>query len=417
MKKFTFLFSIITSIAFVSNGQAFKYPLFEHFTQASCGPCAAQNPGFQATILDPNPNTVRHIAYHTSWPGVDPMYNYNQTESNDRVDYYGVTGVPDIFLEGNYKHSQPGGMTMDDVNFIIAQTSPVKITVSDVDNGSSHDVTVNVISVGMPPTGSFVLRTAIIERNINYTTPPGNNGEKYFPNVFRKMLPSSDGDAITLPAQGGTVTFTYTYNEDAAWVQSEIGVVSFVQKSTKEVINCGASFDNVVNAIITQPTVLSQKGIIGVASNFDFSTGNSGTAAEDFTYSLTSDAPVDWSGSFTVNGVSFSNSGTVTIPANTSFNTSIAVTPGATPAFAQYTLTIQSLTNPNSAAMLTSVYVISGITDLIVNAGGGLGDGTGGGPADWQSYFDAGLSNAGSTTYTVAAYTKAMQGFKDNILT
>src|SRR6185295_6281483 len=215
MKKFTLLCLAIACFVLNTYSQAYKYPLFEHFTQASCGPCAQQNPGFQTSILDPNPTVVRHIAYHTSWPGVDPMYTYNTTQSNDRVDYYSVTGVPDIFLEGNFKEAQPGGMTMDDVNTIVAQTSPIKISVSDIDNGNSHDVTVTVSSIGTPPTGSFVLRTAIIERNVTYATPPGNNGETYFPNVFRKMLPSSNGDPITLPSQGNSVTFNYTYTEDA----------------------------------------------------------------------------------------------------------------------------------------------------------------------------------------------------------
>jgi len=74
--------------------QARRFPLIEHFTQASCSPCAQQNPFLQA-VLDVNRGAVNHIAYHTSWPGVDPMNAYNPTEVADRVSYYGVNGVPD----------------------------------------------------------------------------------------------------------------------------------------------------------------------------------------------------------------------------------------------------------------------------------------------------------------------------------
>ncbi|MFI5205200.1 MAG: hypothetical protein ACHQF2_11950, partial [Flavobacteriales bacterium] len=77
----------------VVQAQAPRFVLFEHFTQASCGPCAAQNPGFESSILIPNPDIVRHIAFHTSWPGVDPMYNYNSVEIDARTTFYGVTGV------------------------------------------------------------------------------------------------------------------------------------------------------------------------------------------------------------------------------------------------------------------------------------------------------------------------------------
>ena len=59
-------------LPFISNGQAKKLIMFEHFTQASCGPCAAQNPAFQAVYIK-NKHNVNHVAYHTSWPGVDPM--------------------------------------------------------------------------------------------------------------------------------------------------------------------------------------------------------------------------------------------------------------------------------------------------------------------------------------------------------
>ena len=47
-----FLFSLIGNAPLFS--QATKYVLFEHFTQASCGPCASQNPGFQDDILAKN---------------------------------------------------------------------------------------------------------------------------------------------------------------------------------------------------------------------------------------------------------------------------------------------------------------------------------------------------------------------------
>lgn len=83
--------------------------MFEHFTQASCGPCASQNPGFEGTILTPNPSIVRHIAYHTSWPGVDEMNAANPTEVANKVTYYNVQGVPDVVLEGNYKQGHHQG--------------------------------------------------------------------------------------------------------------------------------------------------------------------------------------------------------------------------------------------------------------------------------------------------------------------
>lgn len=418
MKKTTILLTL--AVLFIGSAhvsaQCYKYPLFEHFTQASCGPCAAQNPSFQSTILEPNPNSVRHIAYHTSWPGYDPMYLANTSQSADRVNYYGVSGVPDIFLQGNYKEAQPGGMTMSDVNTIVGQTSPVKISVQDVDNGTSHDVTVTIKSVGTPPTGTWKLMNVVIERNVNYVSPPGNNGETYFPNVMRTMIPGSSGVTVTLPAQGAETTLTYTYDEDPSWNMSEIGVVSFLQNSpSKEVLNAGSSFDEIQNALLTPPATTAKDGVIGTASSFSFNTGNSGNADEDFVFTLTSDAPADWSGSFTVNGTT-SSLATINMASNSSLAGTIDVTPGPTPAFATYTLSIAPADNPNAPAMLTQIYVISGVTDLVVNNAAGNGV-TPGDAATWQEGYVNGLNFAGSTSYDVVYHTSVQSALSQGALT
>ena len=51
-------------------GQAQRLVLFEEFTQASCGPCASQNPAFN-TLLDANATKAVSIKYQTSWPGFE----------------------------------------------------------------------------------------------------------------------------------------------------------------------------------------------------------------------------------------------------------------------------------------------------------------------------------------------------------
>lgn len=368
MKRNTFLIALFTLLIFShqTRAQAPKYAMFEHFTQASCGPCAQQNPGFQSSILEPNPGTVRHIAYHTSWPGYDPMYNINASQSDERVDYYNVTGVPDIFQMGNLKESSPGGFVQQDVDDVVATTSPIKITVQDIDNGTSHDVTVTVISVGTPPTGNLKLRTAIIERNVNYASPPGNNGEKYFPNVFRKMLPSSAGDAIVLAPQGESVVFNYNYDENAAWNMDEIALIAFVQnESTKEIYNCGASFDP--SASIADPATLTSAGSTGSISSFTLDATNNSSASQDFSYTLTANAPADWSADFEVNGTTYTTPATITMSAGAVVPVTIHVTPGTTTAMGVYTLSIQSLSNLNEDPFVKSVYVFSGVTELVVN--------------------------------------------------
>lgn len=410
MKRiFNYLFAVLWLSA---EGQAFRYAVFEHFTQASCGPCAAQNPGFQASIIDPNPHTVRHIAYHTSWPGVDPMYSENPAASNTRVNYYGITGVPTVVLQGNYKKGLPGIMTMDDVTHITSQSSPVKITVTDVDNGTTHDVTVRIKSVGTPPTGSFRLLNVIIERNIWYTTPPGTNGETYFPNVMRYILPTNSGTLITLPAQGSEAVYTYSYTEDPDWNMAEIGVVSFLQHATtKEILNAGSTFDEVQNALLAAPSDRAVDAPAGQTIAFPFSVGNGGDASEQFVLTVISDAPSDWSMSLLADGLPLSTPATLSLQAGEWKNLSLEVVPSATPAFANYEITVSSVDNPLAPSLKTTVHVVSGITDLIVNNAGTNGV-TPGNASLWEADYINGLVYSNNTSFDAVLHPHVVTAWK-----
>lgn len=400
MKKINLLLSslIVSSFAFA---QAPKFVLFEHFTQASCGPCASQNPAFETNILNANLQTVRHIAYHTSWPGVDEMNAANPTEVADRVTYYNVSGVPNVVLQGNYKQGAPGGMTQADVNAQFSMGSPIKIEVSEVDNGSSRDVTVVIKTVGTVPAGNYKLYTAVVENPRNYTTAPGNNGETHFPNVFRKMYPSTAGENVTLAATGSSVSFNYTYTVDPNWIAANVKVVSFLQNTaTKEVLNVGTLGDPAINYSLSSPTTEISNVGAGVVTSFNLTTGNTGNVNEDFVYTLTNDAPADWTSNFSIDANNYTSTATITSTAGSNSNITINVTPGATRGVATYTLTVSSVSNPSSPVMSKKVYVISGVTDLIVNNSGYVGDGTTtGSAANWGSVYTNGLVAANNQGY------------------
>ncbi len=398
MKKVTLLFAL--AIGTGAFAQAPKYVVLEQFTQASCGPCAQQNPGFDATILTPNPNKVRHIAVHTSWPGTDPMYNYNTTESAAQVSLYGITGVPHVVMQGNAKKGAPSSFTQFDIDNEINKGSPIKVKVVDTDNGSTHTAVVTVSSWGAPPSGTYKLKTVILENPITYSVAPGSNGEKVFPNVYRKMLPNTSGDAITLPTQGNSVSYTYTYTEDAAWVLNNIHLVSYLQEtSTKAILNAGSTKDPVVNGSITPPTTAVKAGVNAQQSNFSITTTNFGTANEQFVYSLTATCPNDWTSNFVINSNTYTTSSpcTLTVNAAQTIPVAINVTPGPTPAVGKFVLTMFSTTNNSS--MTATVYVIAGITDLVVSNAAGKGDGSAGSALTWEGDFVNGLIAAGCTSY------------------
>jgi hypothetical protein len=115
--------------------------------------------------------------------------------------------------------------------------------------------------------------------------------------------------------------------------------------------------------------------------------------------------------------VTSSTTATVTVAPSSNNNITVNVTPGSTPAVAKYTLTVSSATNPSSPSMTRSFYVISGVTDLVVNNSGWVGDGTTPGNAsNWENVYLAGLQFAGNTGYASTDDMVAARAIQDNAL-
>ena len=211
--------------------------VFEHFTNASCGPCASQNPGLEA-VMNNNKLKATSLKYHVSWPGVDPMYSFNPTDPTSRVNYYGVSGVPAVRLGAN------------------ASMSPSQVTQSVIDNyhnnmpnAFSYTVNTRIENNTLFVDGSVIrniginandlrLHIVLTEDPINYANPPGTNGEKDFPMVVRKLIPSQNGTNI---GNGEVaIPFDYTYNLPPTFLQDRLFVVVFVQANASKIAYKGA---------------------------------------------------------------------------------------------------------------------------------------------------------------------------------
>ncbi|NPA35967.1 MAG: T9SS type A sorting domain-containing protein [Chlorobi bacterium] len=208
--------------------------LIEHFTQASCAPCASQNPALNE-LMDQNSGKVAHIAYHTSWPGKDPMYDFNPEDSKARVSFYGVTGVPHVVLDG-VVGGAPSIVTQSSIDNEYKQDGLANIEVSRPDRSSFEHFEIKVIPVAyaLSPFKLYVVWT----EDKSYYIAPGTNGETYFPDVMRKMLPTSDGILIT-PAEfkiGDTLTYNIDYQIPSEVNYENSELVIFLQDTlTKEV--------------------------------------------------------------------------------------------------------------------------------------------------------------------------------------
>jgi len=249
MKKITML---VAAFAVTSLGmaQSQRTVLAEEFTQASCGPCAAQNPAYNA-LLNANTAKVVSIKYQTSWPGVDPMNAQNPTDVATRVSYYAVSGVPDSPMDGveqtgaSYTGA-PANYTQSGIDAEYGVPSPFTINISHTFSADYDSIFVTcVITASQAYTASGALKAhiAMVEETVHFASAPGTNGETDFYNVCRKMYPSAAG--TTLPGtwtvgQTQTITFgapipSYIYSK------SQIKMVAFVQSDgDKHVQQAGA---------------------------------------------------------------------------------------------------------------------------------------------------------------------------------
>jgi len=407
MKSRVTIFTILLLsgvFAFSQVQSAKQYTLFEHFTNSSCVPCAEQNPIFQQNILANNIGNIHHIAYHTWWPGNDdPFYQFNIPENTARTNYYGVNAVPTMIMRGNQWTGGPAAVTQTLIDNDQKYSSPIRVRVSETSSGANHNVAVEVQTLGTAPSGTYVLMVALVEKDKTYSSPPGTNGETYFPNAFRSYLTGASGNPITFAAQGSSVTSNFTYQMDPAWDSTKIYVVAFVQNTaTKEVINSGSTLDPNWEHFNTSSQIFIQSAA-NVANTFN-SNIEMLVGSENIVVSFTSDQPSGWTASCTVNGFGVTDS-LVFNPSPVSSNPVIvSVTPSATAGIGTYTVSVYSLNNPQFSPQSVTFYVMSGVSDLIVTNLESFGDGSPSGTFDWTSEYEAGLTYAGSSTFASVSH-------------
>lgn len=248
MKKFLTAALSVFAISAIT-AQVPKKPLIEHFTQASCGPCASQNPTMYTTLGNFGSGNYCKVTYQVSWPGTDPMNAAYPAGPAARVSYYGVSGVPDASLNGGATAAPNTAVTASTLNAAAALTTPYQINISQTWN-SATSLSVHVAIVNV--TGSAIstadrLHLAMVEDHVDYPTAPGSNGETDFYYVLRQMYTTTGATTTTgstigsIPANDSlvydfTITSLPTYIRDL----SQISIVAFLQNNSSKMVHQSA---------------------------------------------------------------------------------------------------------------------------------------------------------------------------------
>ena len=227
----------------IANAQSQRICLLEEFTQASCPPCASLNPALNA-LLDQNDVKVVSIKYQTNWPGTDPMNTQTQTWVGPRVTYYGVSGVPNICFDGNViTAASPTQLTQAAINSRYAVPSPFDLNVTHAYNATFDSISISVEAIASQAvSGTLVLHTVLVEKEVLFCTPPGSNGETEFYGVMRQMLPNASGSV--LPASwtvGQSENFQFNIPVPSyIYDKKEMAVVVFIQNNANKEVSQAA---------------------------------------------------------------------------------------------------------------------------------------------------------------------------------
>ncbi|MEZ5014858.1 MAG: Omp28-related outer membrane protein, partial [Chitinophagales bacterium] len=326
MKRFLLLALVVTGLSQATKAQYQRMVLLEEFTQASCGPCASQNPGFNA-ILQANEDKAIILKFQVWWPGFDPMYLQNQPDVDARVSYYGVTGVPHATMDGvnvvndcGYYEGAPACVSGAEITTEYGVTSPFEINVTHSFSPDYSTINIHVdVTAGSDMTGSLKLRCAVAEKNINFDTPPGTNGETEFLGVMKKMLPDASGTSTGDFYGGETKSYDFSWDlaniydmnqiEVVAWMQND-GTKGIMQAAVSDPIGGLPAIDYASTDVSSIFCTNSFDPVVSVANNSD-----DALTAIDLSYSVDGGAAsvYNWTGSIAAHTTGNINLPTVTV--------------------------------------------------------------------------------------------------------
>jgi hypothetical protein len=216
-----------------------KYPLIEHFTSSTCGPCADNNKLYFNDLYEANKSNMTIIKYQMNWP-TPPGDPYYTAEGGVRKTYYSVGSVPTIFGNGEAYPLNSTNRSQAGIDALQGLFSYYKI------NTPTFSVLDSLVSVkanleclfGLAASSDITAHVAIIE--FKTTKNKKTNGETEFHYVMKKMLPNASGTIVTALDKSATQALNLSYKFPVGNTVEEftdLGVVIFVQdNNTKEIL-------------------------------------------------------------------------------------------------------------------------------------------------------------------------------------
>jgi len=222
--------------------------LLEDFANVSCNPCVISNKIIETLTNETyGRNKLVAVKFPTNFPAPNDLFYLAAKEICDaRISYYSVFFAPTTVVDGLIKPiSTDSNSVKAAVDQRLLKELKFRMDVSDNVIGTDYftTITIKVINAAGLDFSNIVLHTVITETDIEFSTPPGSNGETIFHDVTRTMLPSSTGESLTGISLTDEVVFQRQTSINPIWVTNKLNTVAYIQNVvTKEVYQATSTF-------------------------------------------------------------------------------------------------------------------------------------------------------------------------------
>ncbi len=433
MKKLILIISLLSGFLMSASAQTLvttdptnKNIILEEYTGIHCVYCPEGHTIAQA-ILDNNPGRAVAIAIHQgsfATPDAgDPDYRTNF--GNALASQAGVNSYPSGTVNRHVFIGSKTGMSRGDWtpsgNIILDQPSPVNVGIESSFNSTTRELTVHVelFYTSNSATSSNFINVALLQDHIFGPQTGGGSNYEHM-HMLRHLITGQWGDEVTTTTQGSFVDKTYTYIIPDNYlsipcIPENCQVAVFVAQSHQEVLS-GDVVDAIggtnlyIGDIRTSDSVF-QLGHPAMSTSVGLTANSNIAGSEPFVIRLVNDAPGDWAASFEIDGVAYTDSVVVDLTKGTPKNLNLDVIPGDSAKFANYTFEMVSVNNPKAPTKYFSVFIMSNVQTLLVNASGDQN------ASSFQDVYINGLIAAGCDNLGVASSANFKKASVSKVLT
>ena len=233
----------------VGRGIAQRFPMIEHFSSATCYPCVFTNQDMEE-LTQANPNEYTYTKYPMNGPGTGDPYYIN--DCGTRRSYYGVQGVPMVFIDGMNVE-----LPLTQEKFDKRRNASTFVNIRGAFNVEGN--TINIVADFM----SYVdIANARAHVSVNEKTTTdnavapsdGGNGETEFHHILMKMLENAQGSTISINAgEYQRLEFTHDMSSTNVEEMNDLEVALWLQNyETGEIYNSHFAYENSEHAYPVQ---------------------------------------------------------------------------------------------------------------------------------------------------------------------